>query len=259
MDALTRLQDRTWPAEVPPASPSGSTPTRRSTTASRSASSAARAGPMSPSKRNPEPRRLHPHLRRRQAGGGDARRRGRHQRAANRCAHRGVEFCRRAAAMPALHVPLSPVDLRLDRQADRRAVSPRLQGQGGMPADFRLEEHGAHPLGRGARRRDFRELRLAGRRWRSISGRRWSGISTASSTAASSNCWATCASASAQLETDVREHQGPLSRQPASRVPRHLRPVPARPALGGRDGRERPPRRAAQPQGEQGSTKPRAK
>ena len=36
---------------------------------------------------------------------------------------------------------------------------------------------------------------------------------------------------SEQLEADVREHQGPLSRQPAARVPGDLRAVPARPAI----------------------------
>ena len=50
-------------------------------------------------------------------------------------------------------------------------------------------------------------------------GDRSSTTSTACSTGASSGCWAIRASSSRQLEADVREHQGPLSRQPPACVP----------------------------------------
>src|SRR5207237_815011 len=47
-----------------------------------------------------------------------------------------------------------------------------------------------------------------------------------------------------QLEVDVREHQGPLPREPAARVPGELRFVSGRSALESADGCNRPPRRA---------------
>lgn len=66
---------------------------------------------------------------------------------ANRCAHRGVQFCQRQHGT-ARELMCPYHQWTYDLRGRLRAVPLRkgLRGQGGMPADFRLEEHGLERL-----------------------------------------------------------------------------------------------------------------
>ena len=148
-----------------------------------------------------------------------------------------------------VRLPLSPMDLRSRRQPARRAVPPRLSRPGRHAGRFPPEEHGLRRLAVTHRqRRGVRQLRRAERIVGDLSRRPHAGLFRPRVR------WPRPGGArlhapahSQQLEADVREHQGPLPRQPAARVPGHLRSVPPRSAIGGRNGRDRPPRGAGQP------------
>ena len=183
-----------------------------------------------PRGRNPQSRRLQAQPARHPRGGRRARQRRRGQRAGQplrASQHAGLQ--RQSRHGEGVHLPLPPMDLRPRRQADRRAVPPRLSRPGRHArrfpprgaraasgsrspratacvfASFAQPERDARGLSRAD---DARLFRPRVRRPRA-EGARLSAPAHAE-----------------QLEADVREHQGPLPRQPAARVPGHVRPVP---------------------------------
>ena len=117
----------------------------------------------------------------------------------NRCAHRSMQFCT-ANRGSAKEFVCPYHQWTYDLAGNLLGVPFRrgYRGQGGMPADFRPEEHGLQRLAvTDAPRRGVRQLRRTQRVAGDLSRRRacWA-TSTACSTAASSSCSATCASAS---------------------------------------------------------------
>ena len=162
----------------------------------------------------------------------------------NRCAHRGVMFCHAPSGNRYhVHVPVPPVVVRVRRPPARRAVQegrrwPRRHARRTSPtastASRRCavaERHGVvfasfsddvPPL-RGLPRGD--EPRLVRPRLRRT---------------AAARARLPAPGHPGQLEADVREHQGPLPRQPAARLPRDVRPVPGRQPVEDADGRDRP-------------------
>ena len=184
---------------------------------------------------DPERRRLQAHLHRRQAGRRRARRRRRRQRRREplRASRRAVLPARISAHATEFMCPYHQWTYDLQGQPDRRAVPARRAAAGRHAGRLRARastgcdgcrSHARHGV-------VFASFARRGRAARGLSRRvDAAATSTASSTAARCACSATCASASRQLEADVREHQGPVPRQPAARVPGDLRPVPRRPA-----------------------------
>ena len=115
----------------------------------------------------------------------------------NRCAHRGVAFCR----APSGHADelMCPYHQWVyDLAGDLLAAPFRkgVKGHGGMPDDFELSDHGLTLVAGRASATVWCSRRWARRRLStSTSARRCSAGSTASSTDATSSCSATCASA----------------------------------------------------------------
>ena len=163
----------------------------------------------------------------------------------NRCAHRGVKVCNQPWGNAKSLV--CPYHLwSYDLQGRLRGVpfADGVGGRGGMPADFRREDHGMEKLRLSTRGgavfatfsstvEAFKDylgpvmlplLRPCLRRPRAeVAGLRE-------------------AAHSRQLEDDVRKHQGSVPRQPDARVSRHVRLVPRRQSVCGPDGRAWPSR-----------------
>ena len=165
----------------------------------------------------------------------------------NRCAHRGVQFCQThdgnaSEFMCPYHQWTYGLKGDLIGVPFRRGVKE----QGGMPPDFDPKDHGLRKLKvteRGgvifasfdlamepfedvSRSHDAAAFRPGFRRTKNPGARQFA------------------AGDPGELEAHVREHQGPVSREPAARVPGVVRPLPRRSALAGTRGRHGPPRRA---------------
>ena len=169
----------------------------------------------------------------------------------NRCAHRGVAFCRSSSG----HADelMCPYHQWVYDLAGNLVAAPFRKGvtgsgghrMGGMPDDFELADHGLVSLpvierhgvvfasigSTAAVRRiprpdDARLVRPRLRRTRPRAARLHA------------------PAGSRELEAHVREHQGPVSRLAAARVPRDVRAVPGRQPVGHRDGRDRTAQRA---------------
>ena len=174
----------------------------------------------------------------------------------NRCAHRSMQFC--VANRGSAKEFICPYhQWTYDLAGNLLGVPFRrgYRGQGGMPADFRPEEHGLQRLAVTHRHGVvFASFGAPNESLETYLGRAHAGLFRPRVRRARTGGARLYAPAhSEQLEADVREHQGPVSRQPAARVPGDVRTVPAGPAIRGRNGRHRPARRAGQPPGGAGN------
>ncbi len=170
----------------------------------------------------------------------------------NRCAHRSAQFCSAARGTAKEFVcPYHQWTYDLGGALLGVPFRRGYRGQGGMPADFEPQQHGlqrlrvtcrhglvfasfsaeTEPFDELSRRQHARLFRPRLRRPRTRRAR------------------PSAPAHPKQLEADVREHQGPVPREPAARVPGDLRPLPPRSAIGDRDGPDRAARGAGQPQG----------
>ena len=168
----------------------------------------------------------------------------------NRCAHRSMQVCT-ASRGTAKEFVCPYHQWTYDLAGNLMGVPFRrgYRGQGGMPADFRPEEHGLQRLAVTTRHGVvFASFGAPERVAGDLSRRAHAGLFRPRVRRPRAGGAGLHAPAHPQqLEADVREHQGPLPRQPAARVPGHVRPVPPGPAIRRRNGRHRPPRRAGQP------------
>jgi salicylate 5-hydroxylase large subunit len=165
----------------------------------------------------------------------------------NVCAHRGMSFAASARQPARLHLPLSPVELLAQgRPAGRARRGVRQEGKinGGMPADFKLEENG------------LTQARVATR-----GGVVFASFDPDVEPLETSSAGGAAllrppvrrprpedprlqpAADSRQLEADAGKHQGPVSPGTAAHLARDLRPLARRQQVAAGDGRASPSRR----------------
>ena len=144
-------------------------------------------------------------------------------------------------------VSVPPLDLPPRWRARRVAVPQRRRRSGRHARRFRARRPSAASA-RGARAHTGSCSRRSTRpssRSRSGSAPRCSAGSTECSTAGElARARRSPPAHRVQLEADVRQHQGPVPRQRAARVPGLVRPLPRRQSVVDRDGSHRTPQRA---------------
>ena len=157
----------------------------------------------------------------------------------NRCAHRSAQFCPAGRGTAKEFIcPYHQWTYDLGGNLIGVPFRRGYRGQGGMPADFRLEEHGLQRLSV-ARRHGvvFASFSPEPERFDRYLAKPCSAFDLASR-AAKPPCSVPALTDPEQLEADVREHQGSLPCQPLY-VFLNLRALSPRSAIGDRDGCDR--------------------